>query len=351
VPWVDEASEVFERASAGFETMYVVEPNPERLFRDGGPALWSIGVALITEPFPYFLLVTVGLSDPDQGPCEAGEAGYGVELVLRVPRTLEQTTPPRWMTALLKTIARYVRSSGAKIRPHDSFDLQGPITRAPFPEAERDEQPRTRLVGLAFALDPEIGEVRLRKGRVRYLALYGVHLDELRCIQDWTAARFLELVRSRDPLLITDPKRNTWMEDRHFAEDVDEGARADGSSLAVLPVVGLGYDIDDAGRLMIGFHGTSVEGVASVLRRRLLYGRPFWLHTRKGDGFSAMVAIKFLPDGTEGFTTDGGPQVTVRLSRGKADRLAEALQRGVSFREVPWLSVMVDYAELPGDER
>lgn len=348
MPWVDDAAEVFERAAAGHETMYTKEPDPGKLFLDGGPPLWTIGVAFIEDPAPQFLLVTVGLSDPDQGPGIDGDCGYGFELVLRLPRTPTQQAPPEWATELLRMLARYVRSSGARLKVHDSFDLQTSIARAPFPEAARKDQPASSLVGLVFALDPEIGEVRLRKGRVRYLTVYGVHGDESRVVQGWTAAKFLELVRARDPFLVTDIRRPSWMSDRHFAEEVEAGSRQDGSALTVMPVVGLGYDIDDEGRLTVGFHGTSIEAVIGMIRRRLVFGRPFWLHTRKGDGYDAIVAIKFVPSDDEGFDSDDGPKVTVRISRGKAARLGDALSNGVPFKELPWLRVVVQYGEVKG---
>jgi hypothetical protein len=82
--------------------------------RLGSRLLCTDGVGVIEEP-PHFLLVTVGLSDPDQGPGRDGDCGYGFELVLRVPRGPSQQVPPGWSTELLRMLARYVRTSGARI--------------------------------------------------------------------------------------------------------------------------------------------------------------------------------------------------------------------------------------------
>lgn len=108
---------------------------------------------------------------------------------------------PYWAMNLMQNIARYVYDTGEYFEAYHFMPANSPI------RMDTD----TRLVGIIFAPDPQLGSIDTEHGRVEFLQMVGLTQREL----DWlfqkpTTARGRELVdwmRQDNPLLITDLKR------------------------------------------------------------------------------------------------------------------------------------------------
>ena len=147
----------------------------------------------------HWVLVTYGMTELFVKVSEdPTTSGWGIELVLRVPRGEEDDGPPAWALELLGKLADYVDSTGKVFAPGHRMDPGGPITGG---------QPPTRLTAVAFTADPELAPFDSPRGRVGFLAVVGVTAEELERMQASTTAEVVAELAARDPLLVTDPTR------------------------------------------------------------------------------------------------------------------------------------------------
>lgn len=108
---------------------------------------------------------------------------------------------PYWAMNLMQNIARYVFETGEYFEAYHFMPANSPI------RMDTD----TKLVGLIFAPDPELGSIDTVHGRVDFLQMVGITQKEL----DWlfkepTTARgkiLVDRIRETNPMLITDLMR------------------------------------------------------------------------------------------------------------------------------------------------
>lgn len=142
-----------------------------------------------------WLYLTFGLSELfDKESDDAAVSGWGIELTMRVPRTGD--TPPTWPVSALSLLGRHVFANAS-----------------PFGAGHRvggglaTDDPTSAIAGLAFAPDPELGELDTPNGRVVLLTAVGVTAEELERMRSTSTSAVLDDLRQSSPLLVTDPAR------------------------------------------------------------------------------------------------------------------------------------------------
>lgn len=191
----------------------------ERLYPDQEPKHWAAtphyavggndpidGVSFYEAYYNgelYYHFVTYGFSNLyyDEENCSEEFSKWGFELTFRIKPFYLDEEYPKWVYGLLQNIARYVFKSGRWFEPYHYMPANGPIRL----------DTETEITGLAFALDPEMGEINTPNGKVQFLQIYGITDKELQTIKDGNSnSRILiDSAREINPLLITDLLRKS----------------------------------------------------------------------------------------------------------------------------------------------
>ncbi len=93
------------------------------------------------------------------------------------------------------------------------------------------------LCALVFVEDVALPPTHAAHGKPMFLQMVGITRGENDAVTGWDTRGFLDLMRQRNPLLITDATRKTYLHDPDCVRAVSEGRERDGSSVAVLPGV------------------------------------------------------------------------------------------------------------------
>jgi hypothetical protein len=263
-------------------------------------------------PSPHWHVVGYGTSELyTKESDEPGESGWGFELTLRVARPAGETEPPMWAANLLQNLARYVYGSGNPIEPGDHMNANGPI---------RQDYP-TAVSALAFVEDPELGTIGTPHGRLRFLQVVGLTGDEYEAARRWSTEGLLDLLRARQPLLITDLDRPSLTDDPAVRATIDAGQAREGSSTGQLLVAGFTVTSEDAG-VHLRFREITTALVAQVVGDRLPHGRDLIL-----DGEDTRVVLRNGPSYAVRQPAEGLLEVT--LPPQAVAGLAAALVAGV----------------------
>ena len=154
-------------------------------------------------------IVSYGMSELYYSPESAENefSGWGVEFTFRiVPFEGDKDADnakhePYWAMNVMQNLARYVFDSKKWFEAYHFIPANGPI------RLDTD----TKLVGIAFAPDPQLGTIETPNGEVTFLQMVGLTQEELDWLwQDPKTGRVEELInkmRADNPLLITDLKR------------------------------------------------------------------------------------------------------------------------------------------------
>jgi hypothetical protein len=160
--------------------------------------------------------------------------------------------------------------------------------------------------------------------------MVGLTTGEYDALQAWDPRKLVALIRERDPLLLMDTVRKSWLQDPSFARAVEEGHARDGSSTDVLHGVSiLWFALPDA----IEVH-LSVEAVALVkwgLAARRAHDKPKLLYRERRravrpDGSLAVrshVNVTLTPEKGRSEITDSGDGGKMCLLRVRADARTE----------------------------
>ena len=126
---------------------------------------------------------------------------FGFEMTFRLAtKSSAQEESSNWVWNLLQNVARYVFQSGKWFENHHYLDAKGPI-RLNYP---------TKLVGLIFSADPQLGSIDTPHGRVEFLQAFGITQKELDALKSntLTPAVLIDGHRRSNSLLITDLDRD-----------------------------------------------------------------------------------------------------------------------------------------------
>ena len=154
-------------------------------------------------------------------------SGFGFELTFRPTSTIEEEKPPNWAFNFLQNLGAYVFASGNPLGVGHTLPLNGPI----------EEGSSTLIHAASFSLDPQLPPMQTPNGRVEFLQIVGLTMDELQAISSWNAAAFLELRSLHDPFLLTNLSRASWLSAPNFAAEVARRTEEDGSSCGWLNLV------------------------------------------------------------------------------------------------------------------
>jgi hypothetical protein len=261
--------------------------------------------------------VTYGMSELYEKESEiADQSGWGFEFTFRLAFGAEEgdgEKPPMWAINLMQNLARYVFSSGNPFAPGHHLDLNGPIAL---------DRPETRIRALAFAQDPELGEIATPNGSMRFLQLVGLTLDEYDVVQQWNTERLLQALEPKLPLLVTDLSRDSLTNDPAVAEAIAEGVRLDGSSTGSLFVHEAGWRKEGA-RTVVTFGATAAKRIAQVLPGRLPHGRGLAVDAPQG---GVLFRPADSPDDELSITEAEDGYVEIRLPEAAAAALAASLR-------------------------
>jgi suppressor of fused len=237
----------------------------------------------------HWHFVSYGMSELYTKTSELAEqSGWGFEFTVRVARAPGERDAPMWAANLLQNLGRYVFKTGNWFDAGHQMDLNGPIAL---------NRPDTALRAIAFADDPELGEIETPFGALRFLQVVGLTEDEYASTQLWSTLGLLDVLRRRDPLLITDLARESALSDPVVAQEIAAGQAADGSSTGGLYLQEVGWGRDDepdgsvVTTLVFGAH--PAPRVAATLAARLPYGRELDIQGPDWDGQE--TGIRFVP--------------------------------------------------------
>jgi len=243
--------------------------NPHPASLGGDDPLYGISVFWRSEPAPHWHYVTYGFSDLlSKGTSNAAVSGFGFELTLRVAAARSAETPPAWPRFLLQSLARYVFKSGNGFHEGHRMSTDGPISLDSV----------TELGALAFAFDSELPAIDTSFGRVAFLQVVGLTLDEERAAQRWDTRKLLDALLPHVPLWITHLERQSLLGKPDVMAAVDDGVRRDGSSSVVIYTDVL--DITSQKRFLrqstlnIALGARQIEQLIILLPLRLPFRRP-----------------------------------------------------------------------------
>jgi suppressor of fused-like protein len=243
----------------------------------GGPdPIHGISAYQNAEPVPHWHFVTYGFSELWVKESSDPEvSGFGFELTFRLSCKAKEKKPPNWALNFLQNLGRYVFETGNTFGVGHTLPLNGPI----------EVGSSTLIHAVSFALEPQLPRMATPNGRVEFLQIVGLTLDELEAISSWNATAFLELRRCKDPLLLTDPSRASWLTDPQFADEVASRSKQDGSSCGWMNLV-LECETNSS-PVCVCVQSIAVQGLCRRLLGRLPYGRELTLN-----GKDATVVFK-----------------------------------------------------------
>lgn len=306
-------------------------------YRLGGPdPLDGISAYSREEPVPHWHLVSYGFSELyEKESKDPGSSGYGFELTFRLLRSRGESVPPAWALNFLQNLARYVFETGNIFARGHHMSANGPIALGVS----------TGIRAVAFDIDPELPAKETTNGHLDFLQVVGVTLDELDAIKAWSSEPFLELLKEKSPLLVTDLARKSVLDDSSLAEQVKRNTRRDGSSTAGLSIGHCEWSVKKRltgkGRLSVKLGANAVHDLKIVLTGRLPYGRELSVA-------SSRSSIVFVPGESSWWeATDDGLRIT--LPGPLARRFSDSLQARagiVDFQEVPNAEFVVVESEI-----
>lgn len=297
----------------------------------GNDPLNGISVYEAATPVPHWHFVSYGLSDLyEKESSDPETSGYGIELTFRLTRGAD-AEPPSWAISFLQNLARYVFRTGNVFGAGHNMNLAGPINLG---------QPDTVIRAITFIVDPEFGGMDTPNGRVEFLQVVGLSLDELQAITDWNIDGVLSILRERNPRLVTDLDRRSVLDDPALAERARAGAERDGSTTGVSFIEVLRWQADGPALVLtVGANG--LDSLVRMLRGRTRHGRPFWVQSRtnRAHGKPAESAVWSVEQAT--LVLDLTPDLTAEVLAN-----LKPLRGSYTFVAAPWLTVVVEPSEM-----
>jgi suppressor of fused len=261
-------------------------------------------------------------------------SGWGFELTFRLARGKEKE-PPAWAINFLMNLGKYVRRSGNPFGAGHFMDLNGPICLGSA----------TAIRAIGFTLDPLLGTIDTPNGRVEFLQVVGLALDEHDACSDWKARPVFDLLRESNPLLVTDLDRRSALEDPAVAARVEAGIDSEGSSAPGTYVSVVEWKTNSSGKAQTATLTLGARGVQSLLpklRSRLAHGRDFMLMGRE-------FAVEFRAAKKSGWKTGKNNLLTIDLTPTTLATVRETLKpiRGkYTWPDLPGLTLVVQPSEI-----
>jgi hypothetical protein len=300
----------------------------------GDDPLDGISVYRCDRGTPHWHFVTYGFSDLHEKSGDDPEtSGFGFELTFRLRRG-DEDAPPAWANNVLQNLARYVFRTGNAFGVGHHIPLNGPIALGAD----------TEIHSVAFARDPELGEVKTPYGAVEFLQMVGITRDEAKAIKRWSTSGMLEILAQRDPLMLTSLDRPSLLADPEMARVIEEHTRAEGSSSYASFVTQLEIE-PDGENVVVRLGALAVEDLLAHMQGRIAFGRPCSLVGRG-------TVVSFLPADTAAWSVDGD-ELTVEATPVLAREVTERVkpERGeYRFDSLPGFTLVVLPTEIKDQE-
>lgn len=280
----------------------------------GGPdPLDGISAWKRMDPVPHWHFVSYGLTELySKESDDADTSGYGFELTFRLACNPADDEPPAWAINFLQNLARYVFKSGNVFGDGHWMTANGPIA------LERE----TLICSMGFVFDPELPAIDTPHGRMAFIQVVGLTVDEERAAKQWQTRKLLDVLRPEMPLWVTDLARPSLLDDASMRARVAEGTQRDGSSSGFLFTDVLGWKVQK--RLLrapvteIVLGARQVDELVTLLPLRLPFGRGFRVAGREG----ALV----FEHGDVNSVSESDGQLTLQLTDDTVRELARTLQ-------------------------
>lgn len=292
-------------------------------FALGGPdPIHGISAYHVAAPGPHWHFVTYGFSELwEKESTDPDVSGYGFEMTFRLACKAKDKRPPNWAFNFLQNLGRYVFETGNTFGVGHTLPLNGPIA----------EGADTLIHAVSFYHDPQLPPIDTPNGRVEFLQIVGLTMDELEAISSWNAAAFLDLRKHDNPLLLTDLGRKSWLRDADFAAKVARRSKRDGSSCGWLAIK-LKCDTR-SDPVKVSVQAIAVDGMKRRLLSRLPYGRELTLN-----GKDATVIFRPGKQSRLKLVEDA---VSVTLREDHLVEFAQALEPRAGVYPVPGLKDLV----------
>lgn len=301
--------------------------NPHPFSAGGEDPLDAICVYWRAGPVPHWHFVTFGFSELyAKKSANRAASGHGFELTLRLAAAPGAAEPPIWPMHLLQSLARYVFKTGKGFQDGHRMSANGPISLG-IP---------TRLCSMGFACDPELAPIGTPNGRVVFLQVVGMTLDEERAAQQWDTRKLLDLMQAHMPLWIIDLQRASLLP--AVRASALAGLRTDGSSCGAantdLLAVGEQQRWLRSALADVTLGARQIQQLVELLPLRLPFGRPFVL---SGPAWQ----LSFELAGRNSWTIERRV-LRLKVSRAAVQEFATLLQprQGVyklpSFQHIRW---------------
>jgi hypothetical protein len=292
------------------EILHAIDPARVNRFEEGGPPVWSVASGARRGGTLHVTYGLSGVLDQSRGPIS-----YEFSLAMSGPGQW-------WPLSLLRQMAKYVLLSRRELKVGDFFQLHAPLPAAVLGPNRPPSEPDTHLTAVAVAADPVIPRVETPRGPVEIRRLYGLSNLDLEMIETWSCAGFMDLVRRRDPELVTDLGRSEWRADRAFVQERDDRARKEGATAGALVVPGLRWQGTGDGYRVVVPGAHHALRIARMMQARLPFGRNMLVHDiQVGPG----TAVAIVPGTAMAVRAN---QETLELVLGAETMLGEALASG-----------------------
>lgn len=293
------------------------------------PSLVEFTVYPCDEPRPHWHYIAYGLSEVFEKQTDDPEtSGFGFELTYRLARGDGDEGPPPWPMRMLTWIADCVFDTGNGIEPLHVMRLTG---------VPMKQRMATELESVLFAEDPRLPQVTSSNGRVRFMQAVGITLDEEELIAMWDARPFLEEMRARSPLLVTDLARGSLLASEG-ADALRERARREGSQREIeffAEDLRLESEPGMNKRVRLTLDEIESHALARLLRSRIPYRRRAQIQT-PGRTLQILPAMEGYPP----YTTYDGRDLVIGLPPEKAEEIAAALAERGEHR-FPWFPELI----------
>lgn len=260
--------------ATGGEVTHALDPRRMVRFEDGGPAVWSVGIASL--PGGVRQLLTYGLSravDPT--------SPFGFELAIRIA----DAGDPMWAVLLLRGLARYQRGSRREIRVGQFMALDASITRAMVAPAERGaliDGPLDTVAMLPGATLPSAaGPIEIRN-------VYGLDPRGRELLETVSSARFAQRLLAESPTLTVDPRGESLASSDAFAQAVRAASAGEPSDCGSCAIPGLRWSRAAEG-FVLQIPAGHAPRVRAMFQARLPFGQPLTVHAvEQGPGTAVL---------------------------------------------------------------
>ena len=303
-------------AHPGAEPVRFRIPEPGKLERAGCIAI------RVEEPVPHWLVVSRGFTELEEKVEEDPEvSGWGFELTCRLPARTDEYDFG-WVLNWMQNIADYLA---------DKVTFLEAYHHMPMWKATHEDE----IAAVVFVDDIELRPARSRNGSFTFLQMVGLTSGEHKALEAWDGRALVELMRERDPLLLMDVQRRSYLRDPAFARAVDDGRARDGSSTAVQYSVSLLWFVEPR-EIQLHLDESAARLVREAAGARLSHGKPmlFFGDPRKSvrpDGslsIHSQVNVSLRPeDGPSEIAEEEGRKLAIiRLNPDAVAQLADVLE-------------------------